>query len=213
MLGKVEVINALEMYVEGGPRVRNYETVARTIIRALENHRPLGYVTYGNPMSYDRVAQNLVLYAKESDCALQIVPGISSVDTVLCDLMVDMAPAIQIFEASWFFACEMNPNITAPLLLMQVGFFGSLRTHYSVRSDGRSLSELIEYLCRFYPPDHSVSLVRSTGHESQPTAIRGSALKELITATAEELSGSSLYVPSVEAPRPNVEVITRMTNT
>jgi len=213
ILGRIEVVNALEMYVEGSPRVQNYERAARTILHAIGNHRPLGYVTYGNPMSYDRVAQNLLLYAKESGHTLRVVPGISSLDTVLCDLMVDMAPAIQIFEASWLFACEMQPNITAPLLLMQVGFFGSLRTHYSVRPDGSSLAELIEYLCRFYPPYQPVFLVRSTGQESQPASVRQSGLKDLAKATAEELGGASLYIPSVESPRPNAEVVARMRNT
>jgi hypothetical protein len=92
-------------------------------------------------MAYDRVAQNLVRSAKEADVRVRIVPGISSLDTVSCDLNIDMAPAIQVFETSWLAACQIQPRTDIPLLLMQVGAFGSLRMHYTSRQDGSSLLE------------------------------------------------------------------------
>jgi uncharacterized protein YabN with tetrapyrrole methylase and pyrophosphatase domain len=209
----IEVINALEMYVEGSIRIQNYERVARTIVAALGGTRPLGYVTYGNPMAYDRVAQNLLEYAKESGFAVHVVPGISSFDTVLCDLNVDMAPAIQVFEASWLFACQIKPNVNIPALLMQVGAFGSLRTHYTQRQDGSSLRELVQYLCRFYPRSHPISLVCSSGQEGRPAKIRRVSLDDLCKVTADDLSGASLYIPAREKATPNAEIIGTMEQT
>jgi uncharacterized protein YabN with tetrapyrrole methylase and pyrophosphatase domain len=209
----IKVINALEMYVEGSIRIQNYERVARTIVAALDHARPLGYVTYGNPMAYDRVAQNLVHYAKQQGFAVQVVPGVSSLDTVLCDLNVDMAPAIQVFEASWLFACQIQPHVSIPALLMQVGAFGSLRTHYTQRQDGSSLRELMDYLCRFYPGSHPVSLVRSSGQEDRPAHIRRVSLASLCEVTADDLSGASLYIPALEKAKPQSEIISKMEQT
>jgi precorrin-2 methylase len=209
-LGQTEVVNALEWYAEGNLRSQNYEQVARKILKAVGRGRSVGYVTYGNPMAYDRVAQNLVNYAKEAGFGVQVVPGISSLDTVFCDLQVDMAPGIQVFEASWLVACEIKPRVDVPVLLLQVGAFGSLRTHYTKRQDGSSLTELVEYLCKIYPKSHVVSLVRSTGDENQATSVRHVGLGSLCEVTADQLSGASLYIPPSEKALPKQEILARM---
>ncbi len=208
--GQIEVVNALDLYVENSLRSQNYDRAAEAIIRSVGKGRSIGYVTYGNPMAYDRVAQNLVRAAKETGITVAIVPGISSFDTILCDLNIDMAPAIQVFEASWLFACEIPLLTSVPAILIQVGAFGSFRTHYTKRPDGKSLTELVEYLCRFYPRFHNVSLVRSSGQEQQPPHVRQVSLEGLCNVTAEDLSGASLYLPSAEQLKPNEEIISRM---
>jgi hypothetical protein len=209
-LGGIEVINVLEWYAEGGLRTRNYERVSRKIFESVGRGRVVGYVTYGNPMAYDRVAQNLADYATESGFGVYVVPGISSIDTVFCDLKLDIAPGVQVFDASWLVACQIEPRTDVPLLLLQVGAFGSLRTHYTKKQDGGSLSELVEYSSRFYSRTHIVSLVRSTAHEGQPASIRSVTLGNLCGANADDLNGASLYIPALERIRPNEEIITRM---
>jgi precorrin-3B methylase len=197
-LAEIKVTNVLELYVEGRLRVENYDHVAQTIMKGLSVGRSIGYVTYGNPMAYDRVAQNLVMAAKRLGLSPKIVPGISTVDTILCDLGLDMAPAIQVFDASWLLVSMIKPLVHVPVLLMQVGTFGSLRTHYEMRQDGSSLRELVEYLSKFYSRSHTVLLVRSTAEEEQPVKILRINLGNLCEATAEDLSGASLYIPASE---------------
>jgi uncharacterized protein YabN with tetrapyrrole methylase and pyrophosphatase domain len=183
--------------------------VAMSIMDALKSGGVVRYVTYGNPMAYDRVAQNLVRSAKEADVRVRIVPGISSLDTVLCDLNIDMAPAIQVFETSWLVACQVQPRTDIPLLLMQVGTFGSLRTHYTSRQDGSSLLELVEHLCISYPADHVTFLVRSTGNERHEADVHPISLINLCKVTAEQLGGASLYVPALTDLQPNPDIISR----
>jgi uncharacterized protein YabN with tetrapyrrole methylase and pyrophosphatase domain len=210
-LTKIEVVNVLEWYAEGRLRTENYERVARAILASLGGGRCVGYVTYGSPMSYDRVAQNLVQYARETGLSVQVVPGISSLDTVLCDLRVDVAPGIQIFEASWMVACQVLPRVDVPVLLVQVGAFGSLLTHYTRRSDGSSLRELVEYLSQLYPKTFRVSLVRSTGQEDQPAKVQSLALACLCDVTQDDLSGASLYIPALKQALPFGEIFEKMT--
>jgi uncharacterized protein YabN with tetrapyrrole methylase and pyrophosphatase domain len=207
---EITVVNVLKWYSESILRTENYDRVAESIMKEVSIGRTIGYVTYGNPMAYDRVAQNLVNYAKESNLGIEVVPGISSIDTIFCDLQVDMAPGVQVYEASWLFACQISPRIDFPLLLLQVGAFGSLRTHYSERPDGRTLTDLTDFLCRIYPKSHVVSLVRSTGHENHLASIRTLLLGNLCEATADELSGASLYISPVANAVPRQEIVTRM---
>ena len=209
--GKIKVVNVLEWYVENKIRTQNYENVARSILKAVVPNRNIGYVTYGNPMAYDRVAQNLVEYSREGKFTVQVIPGISSIDTVLCDLGFDIAPAIQVFEASWLVACKIHPRVDMPVLLMQVGAFGSLRTHYSKRHDGSSLTDLIKHLSPFYPSSHLTYLVRSTTREDQRAGVCEVTLSNLCRVTAEQLSGASLYIPPVTNTEPDAAILALMT--
>jgi uncharacterized protein YabN with tetrapyrrole methylase and pyrophosphatase domain len=209
-LGRIEVFNVLEWYVEDSLRMPNYDRVASTIFQALEGGKCVGYVTYGNPMAYDRVAQNLVQLIKDGGGDVQIIPGVSSFDTVLCDLRVDMAPGIQVFDASWFVACRIEPRVDAGVLLMQVGAFGSLRTHYTKRQDGSSLRDLVQYCRKLYSASHLVSLVRSGGDEGLLAHVRHVPLAALGDVSADDLSGASLYIPPSERALPSEEFIAKM---
>ena len=213
ILGRVHVINVMKWYVEDELRMQNYDRVASRIFSGVSRGQSIGYVTYGNPMAYDRVAQNLVQLAKHTGCPVQVVPGISSVDGVLCDLRLDMAPGIQVFDASWLVACQIRPRVDVPLLLMQVGAFGSLRTHYTHRRDGRSLSDLVQYCGKFYPKSHPVTLVRSSCDTTQPALVRQVAIEDLVTVTADDLSGATLYIPASEESLPDEKIVSSMEQT
>jgi len=149
-------------------------------------------------MHYDRVAQELVEYSSRSGIATKLVPGISTIDAVLCDLRFELAPALQIFDASWLCACQIKPDVRAPLLLMQIGAFGSLTTQYGHRTDGKSLRGLVTYLANYYSCSHHIYLVRSTSDEDWPTRIRRLELGNLGEVSQEDLSGASMYVPAAK---------------
>ena len=191
-------------------RMENYELATQTVVNSLRPGHPVGYVTYGNPMNYDKVAENLVKHAMRSHLSFKVIPGVSSLDTVLCDLGVDIAPGIQIYDASWLWACRMRPSLDVSVLLMQVGMFGSLRTHYGNRRDGNSLAELVQYLQRFYPPSHTSFLVCSTGSEEHPARIRQIELGRLTSVSSEDLGGASLYIPALTKPEVQHDSLNRM---
>jgi precorrin-6B methylase 1 len=209
-VGKVEVINLLDSYVDGGLRVENYERAAETVLSASGTGGSIGYITYGNAMAYDSVAQRIVKRALDSGRSAHVVPGISSLDSILCDIQVDMAPAIQVFEASWLLAFDIIPRVDTHVILVQMGSFGSYRAHYSRKLDGSALTSLIQHLSSVYPKDHRVSLVRSTASGAQPEKITRFTLERLSDATAEELSGASLYIPALTQPSPNAEALARL---
>jgi uncharacterized protein YabN with tetrapyrrole methylase and pyrophosphatase domain len=132
---------------------------------------------------------------------VRIIPGISSIDTVLCDLGVDLAPGLQVYEATWLVACGIRPHLEAAVLLVQMGTFGSLRTNYQKRPTGASLAKLVTYLCEFYPGAHEVFLVRSSNGAGEPPHIRRFELRNLCAAAADDLAGASLYIPAVQHAR------------
>jgi uncharacterized protein YabN with tetrapyrrole methylase and pyrophosphatase domain len=209
-MGKVEVVNLLDSYVDGTLRIENYNRAAEMVVQASSDGRPVGYVTYGNPMAYDTVAQLIVKKAAELGRKARVVPGISSLDSILCDMQVDIAPALQVFEASWMMAFQIVPRVDTHVILMQMGSFGSYRSHYGKRLSGGALTGLVEHLLAVYPKDHRVSLVRSTASGEHPEKISSYTLERLSDATIEELSGASLYIPAVRQPIPNTAMLAEL---
>src|SRR5688572_10061305 len=51
--GRASIVNLMSLYVEGALRSDNYARVAKTILEGLNEVSVVGYVTYGNPLSYD----------------------------------------------------------------------------------------------------------------------------------------------------------------
>lgn len=201
-------INLLHFYEERALRMSNYDRVSEIVIGELKPGTPSAYVTYGNPLVFDRVTQNLVEAGKQRGLTIRITPGISSLDTVLCSLRTGLAPGIQIYDASSLLVQSIEPNLTIPLLLLQIGAFGSLRTCYRTRQDGGSLMELQNYLLGFYPENHAVSFVR-TGQFSE-SDVTPTTMGQLFKASAEVISGSSLYIPPSRVPSMNLEFLARM---
>jgi precorrin-2 methylase len=138
------------------------------VISALTDFSPVGYVTYGNPLVYDSVSQHLVRFAKDSGTHLRIVAGLSSIDALLCDLGIDMAPGLQVLDATWAVAAKIVAQTDLALVLLQLGAFGSLRTHYQVMPPASALHDLITYLSGFYPSSHEVFLVQSADRAGHP---------------------------------------------
>lgn len=206
---QVPVTNLLGSYVEGALRNDNYDQVSRRIFSALESHQTIAYVTYGNPVVYDSVTHLLIGLAAQAGVQSRIVTGVSSIDTLLCDLQVDMAPGIQIYEASWVVAAEMQLNVSAAVILVQMGLFGTLRAQYRQRPTARSLQPLCDYLYAFYPPTHQVALVYS-GSSPGSAKVRRLALGDLPNLGEAELLGGSLYIPALTPSMPSEERLTRL---
>jgi precorrin-2 methylase len=205
----LEIKNALDMYEEGAIRSQNYERVAETILRSLSDVSNVGYITYGNPLAFDSVAQSLVRAAPEAGIECETVPGICSADTLLCDLGTDMAPGIQVFEASWLVAAKIRLDVSTAAILLQLGTFGSLRTHYRDRRSADTLAELTNYLGERYGLNHRVSLVQSSGGV-WPARICQVSLGDLCTVATDDFLGASMYLPALHAPKLDDEIIQRM---
>lgn len=208
--GQIPVINLLEAYTDGAIRTENYDRAANSVFQAIEPEKTVGYVTYGNPMSYDSVAQGLVRLATGAGTSFTVVPGISSVDTILCDLGVDMAPALQVYEASWLYASGSQLRTDAAALLLQISAFGSWRANYHSRPQGSSLSSLVEYLCRTYPPDLEVCIARSAGLRGQRRNALRIELQNLCEIPTSDLLNASLYIPAFSQPAFDEAVLKQM---
>jgi precorrin-2 methylase len=203
------IINLMSLYVEGALRSDNYARVAKTILDGLNEASVVGYVTYGNPFAYDSVAQTLARAAEGAPWRLEVIAGISSIDTILCDLRLDLAPGIQVYEASWLVGSKTPLNPGTAVILVQLGHFGTVRAHYRQRRRAESLAELVSYLFTFYPESHTVMLVQSSGG-ARPASVAKVRLSELCRVGEKDWA-ESVYIPPVRPSEFVPEALSRFT--
>src|ERR1700722_20230522 len=141
-------------YRKDRERIMNYGEAAGIVLHALEAERPIAYLTPGNPVTFDRVAQEILQGARKRGLSAFVVPGVSSVDTVLVDLQQELAPGMQIYEASSFVGMKVRPDPRLSCLLLQTSVFATNFPVIGRKPRPDTLASLKEYLLQFYPPEH-----------------------------------------------------------
>lgn len=199
-----------QAYKKNRQRHENYREAGRIVLDALETERPIAYLTPGNPVTFDRVAEEILQGARERRLRAVVIPGISSVDTVLVDLQQELAPGMQIYEASWFVGMKVRPDTRLSCLLVQTSLFVTSYPIIDRKPQPDALALLKEYLFQFYPPDHLMVLVRSGAGWSDPASVYPVALKSLDNIPAEFQLGASMYIPPVEQARLDEQFLAQM---
>lgn len=198
------------VYQKDRLRTSNYDEASAIVLHAAENERPVAYLTPGNPVSFDSVAQAILTGAKKRNLRSTIIPGISSVDTVLVDLQQELAPGLQIYEASWFVGAEVRPDTRFFTLLIQTSVFGTNYPIIGREPRSNALSGLKEYLLQFCPQEHPIILVRSGSVWNEPPSIHTAPLCKLDSIPGAVQHGASMLIPPVDQPVLNWKFVEKM---
>ena len=88
--------------------------------------------------------------ARSEGFEARLLPGISALDCLWCDLGADPALAgCQIYHATDFLYDERTPDTRATLILLQISVIG--QPAHLEQPDWSGLPQLVDYLGRFYP--------------------------------------------------------------
>jgi precorrin-2 methylase len=178
-------------------RSENYHEAARMVLDAAARATPVAFLTPGHPMVFDSVAQNILEATRRHNYKVRIVNGISSIDTVLACLQEELAPGLQILDAT----IAMTHNITLDpriaCLLLQTSVLGTLYPTADKAATTQSWRRLRDYLTHFYPTTHPVHAVRSENPFTPDPAIHTTTIANLATHPEAIPIGASLYIPAI----------------
>jgi hypothetical protein len=184
-----------DLYVEGERLDDTYAAIVHRILEPVRDGKSTCAAFYGHPGVFVRPGHEAVRVAREEGLPARMLPGISSLDCLFCDLGLDPAPSgCQIYDAGDFLARAIVPEISAPLVLLQISVVGQA-TH-ARSADWTGLGGLVEHLYRFYGPDHAVVGYEASPYVGVPPTVERIPLAEL--AGARLTPGMTLVVP----PRP-----------
>jgi Tetrapyrrole (Corrin/Porphyrin) Methylases len=176
------------LYQDGRLRWENYRDVTQAVLDEVENARPVAWLTPGHPTIFDSVTSAL----------LQVVPAISSIDTLLAELAYDPASGLAIHDATGLVRRKIPLLRSVALLLLQISVFMSDRAHISLAQGRPDLNPLRDYLVKYFPSTHKCAMVRSSSVLTEPPKITWIALSDLPSVPVDVSAGASLFVPRME---------------
>ncbi|MRG94006.1 SAM-dependent methyltransferase [Polyangium spumosum] len=195
-------------YEEGKLRRETYEKMVERMIECVHAGLRTCAVYYGHPGVFAYPTHTAIRRLRKQGYEAFMLPGISAEDCLFAELGVDPgSPGCQSYEATTFVTAGFVPNPKAVLILWQVGVFGHMdysRTHYELRE----IPLFVEYLSRFYSPDHEVCVYESAIFPGCKPRADWVPIRDL---TKVQLTpASTLYVPASERPTPDLELCKRL---
>ena len=183
-----------EHYRAGRPRLDAYEAMVEEILSPVRAGRDVCTAFYGHPGIFVYPGHEAVRRARREGFEARLLPGISALDCLWCDLGVDPALAgCQMYHATDFLQDERRPDVKATLVLLQISVIG--QSDHLEKPDWSRLPLLIDYLRRFYPEQHEV-----IGYEASPFSVARPIIERVPLAelaAAPLTSGMTLVVPPV----------------
>lgn len=153
------------LYESGRPRLEAYEAMVDVMLSPLRAGRSVCAAFYGHPGIFVYPGQEAIRRAGAEGFETRMLPGISAIDCLWCDLGIEPALAgCQIYHATDFVVQRRRPDTAATLILLQINVIA--QPAHLEQSDWSRLPVLVEYLTEFYPADHEV-----IGYEASPYAI------------------------------------------
>ncbi|MGG5170899.1 SAM-dependent methyltransferase [Pseudarthrobacter sp. J1738] len=154
---------------------------------------PVAFVSYGHPLFLVDSSWSISAHCREAGVRAKALPGTSFIDQALIDLGERFDYGFQALESNHFFKQKITPDLRLPLLISQVGDFGS----GELRTSGRVLERvqpLFDRIRALYPKDRACALFFSSWRMDMAPDVRWSTVGELDALASSIHIGSSLYV-------------------
>lgn len=193
--------------VSGQPRRPAYEAMVDHILQAVRSGKQICAVFYGHPGVFVYPAHEAVRRARAGGFKAIMLPGISAEDCLFADLGVDPArTGCQTFDATSFLLFSRKPDVTASLVLWQIGVIGQPEHRPTRPPEG--LPVLTDYLLPYYGAEHRVTVYEAAQYPVCDPSIQRVALGKLPECKVTRYS--TLYVPPARSPVADAGMLDRL---
>jgi uncharacterized protein YabN with tetrapyrrole methylase and pyrophosphatase domain len=194
-----EVTELGNLYEPGLDRLQTYRRMAAAVVSAAEKESPVCLATYGHPWIYCYPTTLITRAAPLLGLRVEVFPGVSSFDTLLVDIGVDIAHhGIQMYEATDVLLRRRPLQNDVACVIWQPTVVGD-PTHHEGSYTADQFGTLQEYLLRFYPAEHEVMIVTTKTHPMTRSVLQRLRLGELSLELAKSPRVGTLYIPPVNA--------------
>jgi len=200
---------SLQPYYHQGPsRQHSYQLMVEAMLAEVAAGKKVVGAFYGHPGVFAWVPHQAVKQAQQQGYFSRMLPAISAEDCLYADLGIDPGRyGCQLYECSQFMFYQRTIDTAAYLILWQLGVAGD-RSLARFATPGHYRQLLSDYLCRFYPPAHQVTLYEAASLPTQQARIEHLPLAQLAQAT---VSGkTTLVIPPCSALQANTELLQQL---
>jgi len=190
-----DVRDLVELYAGETLRSDVYRSITKALISEASQGPGVAFLVHGHPLFLVSATEYTLETARCNNLKVQVVPAVSSFDTILCDLEIDYGYGLQMFDATSMILNAWKPNALLPTLIFQIAT--TLNDEIVTGElDPVILGPLVEYLAKFYPLDHPCIVVHSGAHLLESSNKLCLSLRDLAQSSDVELwLRPTLYVP------------------
>jgi uncharacterized protein YabN with tetrapyrrole methylase and pyrophosphatase domain len=192
-----KVTDLTSRYEAGNHRILIYRRMASEVVAAALEHPPVAFATYGHPRMFCYPTTLIQRAATVLDLAVEVLPGISFLDTLLAELGIDPGfDGLQIYEATDLVVRRRPLQTDVNCVITQGPIVMDAYNRQGEPSD-ENVGLLQEYLLEFYPADHEAVFVVSKTHPLLDSIKQAVPIGKLATALQQGASVGTLFVPPV----------------
>lgn len=155
-------ISLQPLYEEGTSRLVTYKKMVEVMMCELRKGKSVCGAFYGHPGIFSWAPHKVIEQARKEGFLALMEPGISAEDCLYSDLAIDPGTyGCQHFEASQFLFFERNIDISAYLILWQIGVAGDRSLgKFKVNSSYKQV--LMDELITLYSEQHEITLYEAS---------------------------------------------------
>jgi uncharacterized protein YabN with tetrapyrrole methylase and pyrophosphatase domain len=192
------VIDLAPLYWTNEEQIEVYERLADLIGREVENGPGVASVIYGHPLFFDDIHADLLRRSKRRGWRCEVLPGISSLDTLSIDLNIDYGEGLQVHEASDLVERKQTLNPRIHTLIFQIAEFNSYLTCDTPSTEVGRFRPMERYLKKFFPADHPIIIAFSDDGDGTGTFLLKSRINKLDSLRRKIFLGTTLYIPPID---------------
>jgi uncharacterized protein YabN with tetrapyrrole methylase and pyrophosphatase domain len=196
------------LYEPGRDRLPTYRRMAAEVVSAAVADAPVCLATYGHPWVYCYPTTLITQAAPLLGLHVEVFPGISSFDTLLVDLGIDIAHnGIQMYEATDLLLRRRPLQVDAATVVWQPTVVGD-PTYRPEPHAAAQFTPLQDYLLGFYPPDHEATIVTTKTFPLARSVVQRLQLRDLAVELERAPQVATLYIPPlVERPVEDADLL------
>jgi hypothetical protein len=183
----------------GHRRAETYRSIVEHVVGHLEELETVAWVTVGNPYVIDGTTVAFRRAADEFDFDIVVVPAISSIDSLIADLGINITQnGLQVFDANGLFVRPLKVDPRIPCLIMQFARAGTRLQTLGCRPMPRNFDFLVQSLARTHGVNHACTVItaKSGAYDSERFSVR---IGSLPSVGPEVSPWATLYVPPAKS--------------
>ncbi|HHT0595046.1 TPA: SAM-dependent methyltransferase [Legionella anisa] len=171
----VKAISLDLIYFNFTDRSHAYNAISQEVINITKENRNTCFIIYGHPFFLTTSSEQLIRTIEKNslDIQVEILPGISSLDCLLCDLRIDPGfGGIQAYESTEFINKDYKINSDSHLVLWQIGVIGIntiINDEKALQCRAEriyALQKIKEKLLTWYEEEHPIILYTASMYPS-----------------------------------------------
>lgn len=188
-----DTISLQQFYQEGKDRRLSYHQMVEAMMAEVRKGKNVVGAFYGHPGVFAWAPHQVISVAIQEGFQAHMEPGISAEACLYADMAIDPGKfGVKHTEATQFMLYERAVDLTAYLILWQIGFAGDTSlSKYQTGNESRTI--LKSLLLNYYPSDHKVAIYEAATLPTEQTRVEWLVIDCLDTVEIQH--HSTLVIP------------------